>query len=119
MGHIPKKLNDQLNRDPEYRVCMLTGEAGTREDPLERHHNLIYAGSQVQERFAILCIKRSLHQKAHAEFTRARLDWIMLCRASTDELLRYSKAEDLFLKRAQLCKAFGIWKAPYMDKILY
>lgn len=120
MGRIPKKLNDTLNADPEYGVCMLTGERGTRNDPLQRHHNLIYAGSQVNERFCILSIRRSVHDRASDKFVRSQLDWIMLNRADEHELLRFSKVEDLFLKRAQLNKSFGkVWESPVTSKIMY
>lgn len=120
MSRIPKKLNDELNQDPDYTVCMLTGMRSTCEDPIQRHHNLIYAGSQVQRKFCILAIKKSVHDKANDKLIKAKLDHIMLSRASDAELLEFShKSEDLFRKRAMLNRTFGEWRAPIKSKIMY
>lgn len=95
--------------DPFYRVCAVTGEKGTRADPIEWHHNLIFGGSQVQEKFCILPIKRSLHYQANDKAVRARLDWIMLSRATEEQLTRYSKAIDHRFNLAMLNAVYGNW----------
>lgn len=111
MNNIPKKLRKQLAEDPEYSVCMLTGEAGKRGDPIEWHHALIFAGRQVQERFAIIPIKRSIHHSARNTVVKEFIDWIMLNRMSEAELTFYSKAVDLFRKRDNLNALYGIWRS--------
>ena len=96
-----------MAEDPFYLKCCATGERGTRGDPVEWHHNLIFAGRQVQEAFAILPIKRSLHAQAHLPEVKDQLDWIMLSRASQEQLDRYSKAIDLRARLATLEDYFG------------
>lgn len=93
--------------DPFYRVCAVTGELGTRSDPIEWHHNLIFGGKQVQEKFCILPIKRSIHAKANDKVVKGRLDWIMLSRATPAQLTQYSKAIDRHFHLAVLQKLYG------------
>lgn len=108
MNHIPKPLNDEINDDPFYQVCCVTG---LRTGKIERHHNLIYAGKQVQEKFAVLPIMEYIHKRADLTHVKDILDWIMLNRASNEELDRYSKAINLREKRNRLNLRFHrIWK---------
>lgn len=107
MNNMPKKLRDRLADDPFYQQCCVTGLRGTWDDPLEWHHNLIVASNQVQERFAILPILKSVHDQARNHEMRECLDWIMLNRATDDELLAISKAIDYFHRRAFLNRIFG------------
>jgi len=73
-----------------------------RDRKIEWHHNLIFAGKQVQARFCILPICKQIHDLADRKDVRERLDWIMLNRATDDELIAYSKAVDLIRKRNTL-----------------
>lgn len=98
--------------DPFYQVCCITGERATREDPIEWHHNLTFAGKQVQEAFAILPVKRSLHYKANEKSLRARMDWVMLSRASEEQMERFSKAIDRRFALAMLEQVYGKWSSP-------
>lgn len=110
MTRIPKTLREDMAHDPFYTVCCITGERSTREDRIEWHHHLIYAGKQVQKKFAILPIKHSIHEKVHLPEIRERLDWIMLNRASDAELLEISRVKDMFLYRAKLNRKFGTFE---------
>ena len=90
---IPIKLREELADDPFYKKCCLTGRTSEK---IEFHHNLIFAGRQVQEKFAILPICKSIHQY-HNGLTsevKEKLNWIMLNRATDKELEKYSKAID-------------------------
>ena len=107
MNKIPPKLKTSLNDDPEYKYCCVTGHYGTRNDPIEWHHNLIFGGKQVQEKFCILPLKYSLHKKANDSAFKERLDWIMLNRATDEELIAYSKAVDYRRMRIYLNEKFG------------
>lgn len=107
MNNIPKKLRKEMAADPYYKVCAVTGEKGTRGDPIQWHHNLIFGGKQVQEKFCILPIKRSIHAQANNKAVRAKLDWIMLSRASSAQLALYSKAIDYRFELATLETLYG------------
>lgn len=109
MNSIPKKLRAEMDADPFYRRCAISGQKGTRHDPIEWHHNLIYGGKQVQEKFAILPIKRSLHRDADNKQLRAQLDWIMWNRATPEQLARFSKAKNYAMYLMTLNCVYGIW----------
>ncbi len=102
MRPIPKKLKEQLSNDPYYQRCCITG---LTNEKIDWHHNLIYAGRQVNERFCILPLAQSVHDRIIA--FKEQCDWIMLNRATDDELIRYSKAIDLVQKRNRLNKLFN------------
>jgi hypothetical protein len=46
---------------------------------------------------------------------KERLDWIMLNRATDEQLSEYSKAEDLITKRQKLNQKFGEWKKNWYE----
>lgn len=106
MNNIPKALRDELASDPFYERCCMTGISKNAEK-VEWHHNLIYAGKQVQAKFCILPILKRLHERAFDPEFKEQLDWIMLNRATDEELGRYSKVDDLKLKRFRLNAKFG------------
>lgn len=95
--------------DPFYLRCCISGDEGTRKDPIEWHHNLIYGGKQVQVKFAILPLKRSLHKAANNKQLRAQLDWVMWNRASEEECRKYSKAVDYVMYLMALNMIYGKW----------
>lgn len=111
---MPQKLRDEMERDPFYRRCCITGEGRVTSnihDPerIEWHHNLIYAGKQVNEKWCILPIKKEVHRKMSKEIKEI-CDWIMLNRATDDELAKYSSiALDLREKKTLLNKKRGVW----------
>lgn len=94
--------------DPYYKKCCYHGPFGHGPSvKIEWHHNLIFAGRQVQEPWAILPICEEIHKKADWKQVRERLDWIMLNRATEEDLDYYSKANDLRRKRDVLNKKYG------------
>lgn len=109
-----------MERDPFYRRCCLTH--GGRVTPnvfdqerIEWHHNLIYAGKQVQKKWAILPIVKRLHDKMVGE-VKERCDWIMLNRATDEELAEFPRA-DLITKRDRLNDKFGVWMETKQKRI--
>ena len=90
--------------DPFYERCCITG-AFAKNEKIEWHHNLIFAGRQVQEKFAILPLREDIHKNIvqHKE----ECDWIMLNRATDEQLEKYSRAENLTAKRDRLNKKYG------------
>lgn len=102
---IPVKLLKEILEDKFYRVCCLTGKVNGK---IDLHHNLIYAGKQVNEKWCILPICNSIHQY-HQGFTKEvkeKLDWIMLNRATDKELKKYSKCVDYIKERERLNKKY-------------
>lgn len=112
MNRIPQSLRKKMSADPYYKVCCITGLRQSAGDPIEWHHNLIFAGKQVQARFAILPIKRTFHLNINRTHIKEKIDWIMLNRASEEELRQYSKAVDLGRRRSELNAKFGVYKEP-------
>lgn len=117
MNNIPQKLRREMNDDLFYGRCCLTGGGKVKNlasqwDPkrIEWHHNLIYAGKQVQEKWCILPVIKELHDRANDPEVRKIMDWVMLNRATETELARYSKVDNLVEKRDKLNEEMGIWK---------
>lgn len=104
MSKIPAKLRAELSVDPFYKRCCISGYTSEK---IEWHHNLIYAGKQVQEKWCILPLAQSIHDGARDSKLKEKLDWIMLNRGTDEDLLRYSKAENLITKRERLNKIYG------------
>lgn len=115
---IPKPLRDELSKDPEYEYCCITGKRGTREDPIEWHHNLKFAGSNVQERFCILPILQSIHFRADNIEVRETLDRAMIYRDTENKLfdpLGYSKARDWRQREIYLNDKLGQYYPPHPE----
>jgi len=89
MRRIPKALRLELEKDPYYKKCCITGITTGK---IDWHHNLIFAGKQVNEKFCILPLAKSIHDRI-TEYKEV-CDWVMLNRATDAELERYSKAID-------------------------
>lgn len=104
MNNIPPKLRKEMAEDPYYEHCCITGTS-KRVEKIEWHHNLIFAGRQVQEKWCILPLAESIHERI-VEY-KEQCDWIMLNRATDEELKRYSKVENLIVKRDRLNKKYG------------
>ena len=114
MRPIPPKLKSEMEKDPFYRRCAVTGKTKDMTK-IEWHHNLIYAGRQVNEKWCIIPLAYEVHDKIQKY--KEIVDWIMLNRATDDDLRRYSKAVDLIRKRAQLNKQFGTWDSKKIKSI--
>lgn len=114
MRPIPRKLKDALANDPEYKTCLrkkIFKDHECQADPLtgkliEWEHSLIFGGRQIQERFAIIPICWLVHRGGMLD--KNKNICIALNRATDAELKKYSKAEDLILKRDYLNKKYGL-----------
>lgn len=102
MRKIPDDLRTEMANDPYYKKCALTG---TTDGKIDWHHNLIYAGRQVNEKWCIIPLSKPIHDRI--DYYKDKVDWIMLNRATDDELRAYSKAIDLITKRNRLNKLYG------------
>lgn len=115
MRRIPPALNEQMNADPFYQQCCITG---TRTERIERHHNLIFAGRQVNEIWAILPLAKSVHDRVPADkLLKERCDWVMLSRATDEQLRPYCKVTNYIARKNHLMGKYGPWSpihtAPY------
>jgi len=93
-----------MENDPFYSKCCITG-LSKNAIKIDWHHNLIYAGRQVNEKFCILPLADWVHRNIVKY--KQKCDWIMLNRASDEELQRYSKAKDYFKEKERLNKIYG------------
>lgn len=104
MKPIPEKLKRELASDPYYKKCCITG---IEQRDIEWHHNLIFGGSQVNEKFCILPLGKQIHKDIHKH--KEKCDWIMLSRATDEELERYSKAINYKYLRDMLIRKYGTY----------
>lgn len=104
MNKIPEKLKREMEDDPFYECCCITGSMA-RNTKIEWHHNFVFAGRQVQEKWCILPLRSDIH--ASIVKYKEKCDHIMLNRANDDTLRRYSKSEDLIAKRDRLNKKYA------------
>lgn len=104
MRPIPKKLKDDLAADPFYKRCCITGWV---LEKIEWHHNFIFAGRQVNEKWCILPLAESVHKNIVRY--KEKCNWIMLNRADEATLRKYSKSTDLIFKRDSLNKKYGTY----------
>jgi hypothetical protein len=95
---------ERLAADPFMSRCCITGRA---DEKIDWHHNLIFAGRQVNEDWAILPLIRSIHDRAFSPEIKDRCDWVMLNRATDEQLTPYCKAIDLIRRREILNQRYG------------
>lgn len=107
MNPIPLKLRKEMASDPFYSRCCITGRTAGIEK-IDFHHNFIFAGRQVNEKWCILPLAASIHKEVH--IYKERLNWIMLNRATDDQLRKYSKAINLIWLRDNLNRTNGVYK---------
>lgn len=77
--------------NPFYKQCCITGKT-SKDEKIELHHNLIFAGKQVNEEFAILPLAKSIHE--NIVYYKSICDYIMWSRATLEQIKFYSKATD-------------------------
>lgn len=112
MNHIPTKLKKEILANPEYKTCMLKAWPGhICGGRITLEHALIYAGRQVQARFAIIAACARGHevdqyQDAHT-MDKELNHWVALNRATDQELESISKAFDWKRERQRLNGLFG------------
>lgn len=116
MNNIPPTLKKQLLADPEYARCsLLTYHTCGGRITLE--HAMIYAGRQIQARWAIIPVcaagqEVDQFQDAHT-MDKDRNRWVALNRATDAELISYRKATPSFIfLRDRLNKQFGPYVPP-------
>lgn len=97
MNNIPKKLNNELNNDPEYKVCMRAKifKDHICKGRITREHALIYAGKQIQEKWAIIPLCAYAHSVDEFQdcgiLDKEKNEYIALLRSTPEDLVKYPK----------------------------
>ncbi len=117
---IPKSLRDEMERDPFYQACCLSGRIRSPKNKIEWHHNFeTYQNGnkgRLNEKWCILPVLKELHEKAKVSEIRDLLNWVMLNRADEATLKKYSKSLDLVKHRAYLNSKYD--KKKVREKII-
>lgn len=103
MRKIPDKLKREILSDKYYERCCLCGG-----QDVQWHHNLIFQGRQVNEKFCILpaCVQCHHDVNTHKE----KFDWIMWNRATEEQINFYSKAENYQQTKERLNNKYGNYR---------
>lgn len=117
MNNVPKKLRKELAADPFYKACARKGINGHEcAGRITWDHTIIFAGKQVQERFAIIPVCAKAHEvdswQDGGELNKELHLWIALNRATDDELASISRAIDYRQKRDRLNVTYGVYREP-------
>lgn len=101
-----------MEADPAYKVCAL--KDSTCNGHIQWHHHVIYAGGQLNEKWAIVGICVSHHERVSPirlgvvrEGENGRLDHVVLNRATDDELRAVSKATNYIALRDKYNNEYG------------
>jgi len=100
---IPEELKEEMVGDKFYKKCCLCGN-----EPVQWHHNLIFAGRQVNEKECILPVCERCHNLARNTENKEKLDLIMLTRMSPEQMTKYSKATNLFQRYNYLTRKYPL-----------
>lgn len=107
MRKITKGVLNTLLEDERTKKCCLAEHIPHVCSPkIEFHHNLIYAGRQVNLANAILPLCSNAHKIADRKDVKEVLDWIMLNLMTDREVRSFSKAP-LVYKRGRLNVKYG------------
>lgn len=120
MNNLPPKLRRELAKDPEYKVCARRGLHGHEcAGRITFEHALIYAGKQIQSRWAIIPLCEKAHNCGRwqdcGDMNKNINQWIALHRATDAEIAAISKAKDYRRYRDFLDLHFG----PYPQKVIH
>lgn len=116
MTKIPAKVRSEIARDQRYKYCMLKGHHGhICGGRITWEHALIYAGRQVQEKWAIISVcaagqEVDEYQDAHT-MNKEMNQWVAFNLATPADLNRYPRAPWLFEKK-RLNDIYGTWHMP-------
>jgi hypothetical protein len=110
MRPIPQQLKNEMENDLYYKKCSRKGD-GYCDGRITWEHCLIYAGRQINEKWAIIPLCE-FHHAVNTYQDGKGLDkqknvWIALNRATDNQLKEYSKVIDYIKMRNRLNKIYG------------
>lgn len=124
MSVMSQKLRKDIEKDPEYSRCALQnihvyliGPCGGR---VTRSHDVYYAGSKVQMKFAIPPICARHHgvdefQDSHTEAPQRMRRWVALNRATDEDLAELPRG-NFQKERDLLNREYGEYAPPPIKK---
>ena len=112
MRKIPENLKQEILEDNFYKQCARKKEGNCR-GRITWEHAIIYAGKQLNEKWAILPICAYHHEvdsyQDCGDLNKEVHVWIALNRATEDELRNISKAINYLALRDRLNKLYGLY----------
>lgn len=110
MRKIPESLRAEMANDPYYKRCARF-EEGNCSGRITWEHAIIYAGKQLNEKWAIIPICEYHHAvdnfQDRGNLNKEKHIWIALNRATDSELLAVSKAINYIRLRNTLNEKYG------------
>lgn len=115
MNNIPPKLRQELSQDREYQQCARKCD-GDCDGRITWEHAIIYAGKQVQARWAIIPLCEYHHAvNKHQDgpgLDKKKNQWIAFNRATDEELDQYPKASPHYKQqREYLNTIYGTYRS--------
>jgi hypothetical protein len=104
MRKIPEKLRAEMSVDPYYKICAREDEECSGRITWE--HSIIFAGKQLNEKWAILPLCEYHH--LYGGLNKEMNEYIALNRATDEELRSISKAVDYLHKRNYLNSKYNL-----------
>lgn len=118
------ELREEIGSDPEYLRCALLGlQFGPCDGRITREHSLIYKGSKIQEKWAIIPCCAAHHGvdfflDAPTEAPKEVREWVALNRASDEDLSRFNRAVPSYpFQRDRLNAKFGPYVPPLVPEV--
>lgn len=110
MRKLSSKTRQVIDTDPFYRLCARRDE-GDCDGRITIDHGIIYAGRQLDEPWSMIPVCEFHHAVcSHQDgsgLNREKHTWIILNRATDDQLRSISKAIDYISLRERLNKKYG------------
>ena len=94
MAKIPEKLREEMSEDPFMKKCVFTGE----EQNVSWEHCWIYARNQIQEKWAIVPLRRDLNVNMQAD-VKEYCQWVSINRATDEDFRKYTRINWQQLKK--------------------
>lgn len=102
MSRIPEELREEMSCDPYYETCARKGEHNCA-GRITWEHAWIYAGKQIQEKWAIIPLCEFHHDilnyQDRGNLNKAENQRISLLRATPEDLKKYPKKDWAFEKQ--------------------
>jgi hypothetical protein len=86
MRKLSQETKDKIDSDPFYKKCCICSSPF-----IQIHHNLIFAGRQVDDAECLLPLCEKHHEMARNSEFKERLDIIMFKRMKTSQFNKYGK----------------------------
>jgi len=103
-----------MAKNPFYYRCCVTRRIIPFTKKIEWHHNLQGGHGQINEEWCILPLAEEVHRDVSNPKIKYILNWIMLNRATDNELKVHSKLVNLIEMREMVNKRIGV---PWHDGI--